>query len=153
MASSSGEPSSRIFQHRSFRAYVTAQTCSSLSFQIVSLAVSWQLYAMTHSAFMLGMIGLMQFVPSVLLALPAGHLADQYNRKTLIIGGQSVEFLASLGLILLSYFTAGSAALLLSLVFVFAGAGLRRPLDDLITSCLAPCQSVVKRDGDQSGVS
>lgn len=120
MASSSGEPSSRIFQHRSFRAYVTAQTCSSLSFQIVSLAVSWQLYAMTHSAFMLGMIGLMQFVPSVLLALPAGHLADQYNRKTLIIGGQSVEFLASLGLILLSYFAAGSAALLLSLVFVFS---------------------------------
>lgn len=89
----------------------------------MSLAVSWQLYAMTHSAFMLGMIGLMQFVPSVLLALPAGHLADQYNRKTLIIGGQSVEFLASLGLILLSYFAAGSAALLLSLVFVFRWRG------------------------------
>ncbi|MFC6379391.1 MFS transporter [Tatumella terrea] len=120
MDSSSGEPSSRIFHHTGFRAYVTAQTCSSLSFQIISLAVSWQLYSMTHSAFMLGMIGLMQFVPSVLLALPAGHLADQYNRKSLILGGQSVEFLAAIGLILMSFLMPGSAVLLLSLVFIFS---------------------------------
>lgn len=120
MDSSSGEPSSRIFHHPGFRAYVVAQTCSTLSFQIISLAVSWELYAMTHSAFMLGMIGLMQFVPSVLLALPAGHLADQYNRKTLIIGGQTVELLSVAGLALLPFLAANSTTLLLALVFLFS---------------------------------
>ncbi len=48
------------------------------------------------------MIGLMQFLPSVLLALPAGHLADQYNRKTLIVVGQVVECIAVVGLITLT---------------------------------------------------
>ena len=46
-----------------------------------SVAVSWQIYALTNSAMALGMIGLMQFLPSVLLALPAGHLADQFDRR------------------------------------------------------------------------
>ncbi|MBS0892716.1 MFS transporter [Tatumella sp. JGM130] len=120
MVSSGGESSSRVFHHPGFRVYVAAQTCSSLSFQIVSLAVSWQLYTMTHSTFMLGMIGLMQFIPSVVLALPAGHLADQYNRKTLIIGGQSIEFLAVIGLAVLPFIGTGSPVILLALVCLFS---------------------------------
>ncbi len=111
---------SLLMNHSPFRHYVTAQSCSSLSFQIVSLAVSWQLYEMTHSALMLGMIGLMQFLPSVLFALPAGHLADQYNRKIMILVGQSVELLSVLALLALPLFAPHNTTLLLAIVFLFS---------------------------------
>ena len=50
-----------LLRHRSFVAFWLARTCSSFGFQMFSVAVSWQIYALTHSAMALGMIGLMQF--------------------------------------------------------------------------------------------
>jgi MFS family permease len=49
------------------------------------MAVGWELYERTHSAFMLGLVGLTQVVPMFLLTLPAGHTADNYNRKQIIV--------------------------------------------------------------------
>ncbi|MBT0716957.1 MFS transporter [Rosenbergiella epipactidis] len=133
------------FSHRGFRHYLIAQTCSSLSFQIVSLAVSWQIYAITHSAFMLGMIGLMQFLPSVLLALPAGHLADQYNRKTLIITGQVVECVAVLGLIALPLMSWLSTSALLGLVALFSIAkAVEGPANTSLLPALLPPELLSK---------
>jgi len=133
------------FSHRGFRHYLIAQTCSSLSFQIVSLAVSWQIYAITHSAFMLGMIGLMQFLPSVLLALPAGHLADQYNRKTLIVTGQVVEFIAVVGLIALPLFSWLSTTALLALVALFSVAkAVEGPANTSLLPALLPPELLSK---------
>lgn len=133
------------FSHRGFRHYLIEQTCSSLSFQIVSLAVSWQIYAITHSAFMLGMIGLMQFLPSVLLALPAGHLADQYNRKTLIITGQVVECIAVLGLIALPLMSWLSTSALLGLVALFSIAkAVEGPANTSLLPALLPPELLSK---------
>ncbi|WP_241610346.1 MFS transporter [Rosenbergiella epipactidis] len=133
------------FSHRGFRHYLIAQTCSSLSFQIVSLAVSWQIYAITHSAFMLGMIGLMQFLPSVLLALPAGHLADQYNRKTLIVTGQVVECIAVLGLIALPLMSWLSTSALLGLVALFSIAkAVEGPANTSLLPALLPPELLSK---------
>ncbi|WP_241606500.1 MFS transporter [Rosenbergiella epipactidis] len=133
------------FSHRGFRHYLIAQTCSSLSFQIVSLAVSWQIYAITHSAFMLGMIGLMQFLPSVLLALPAGHLADQYNRKTLIVTGQVVECIAVVGLIALPLMSWLSTSALLGLVALFSIAkAVEGPANTSLLPALLPSELLSK---------
>ncbi|PIJ46731.1 MFS transporter [Tatumella sp. OPLPL6] len=133
------------FSHRGFRHYLIAQTCSSLSFQIVSLAVSWQIYAITHSAFMLGMIGLMQFLPSVLLALPAGHLADQYNRKTLIVTGQVVECIAVVGLIALPLMSWLNTSALLGLVALFSIAkAVEGPANTSLLPALLPPELLSK---------
>ncbi|WKX27893.1 MFS transporter [Tatumella ptyseos] len=133
------------FSHSGFRHYLIAQTCSSLSFQIVSLAVSWQIYAITHSAFMLGMIGLMQFLPSVLLALPAGHLADQYNRKTLIVVGQVVECFAVVGLIVLPLMSWLSTPALLGLVALFSIAkAVEGPANTSLLPALLPPELLSK---------
>lgn len=133
------------FSHRGFRHYLIAQTCSSLSFQIVSLAVSWQIYAITQSAFMLGMIGLMQFLPSVLLALPAGHLADHYNRKTLIVTGQVIEFLAVVGLIALPLVSGLSTPALLALVALFSIAkAIEGPANTSLLPALLPPELLSK---------
>jgi MFS family permease len=63
-------------------------------FQMLSIIVGWQIYSQTHSAFWLGMIGLVQFFPSVILALPAGHIADQFDRRRVVMFGQILEWAA-----------------------------------------------------------
>ena len=83
-----------LFRHRAFVAFWLARICSSFGFQMLSVAVGWQIYAITGRAFDLGLIGLVQFVPSLLLALPAGHVADQFERRRIVLVGQLVEWLA-----------------------------------------------------------
>ncbi|WP_288477432.1 MFS transporter [uncultured Pantoea sp.] len=111
-----------LWRHRTFVAFWTARTCSSFGFQMFSVAISWQIYALTNSAMALGMIGLMQFLPSVLLALPAGHLADQYDRRRIVLLGQLVEFAALLALVVLTLFHHADRTMLWGLVFMIAVA-------------------------------
>jgi MFS family permease len=68
------------------------------------LAVEWELYQRTESAAALGFVGLVQFVPVLLLAIPAGHLADRMSRKWLFFFAQALMMLASAGLTAVSYF-------------------------------------------------
>ena len=58
---------------------------------MTAVAVGWQVYALTHSTFALGMMGLVQFLPMLLLTLVVGHVADRFNRKTVISICQVVE--------------------------------------------------------------
>src|ERR1700733_5902265 len=83
-----------LLQHRAFVAFWSAGVASGFGFQMVSVAVGWQVYAITGRAFDLGLIGLVQFVPSLLLALPAGHAADQLERRRIVLCGQLAEGLA-----------------------------------------------------------
>ena len=57
---------------------------------MLSVAVGWQVYAVTGRAFDLGLVGLVQFVPSLLLALPAGHAADREARQRIVLVAQLV---------------------------------------------------------------
>ena len=61
---------------------------------MLSVAVGWQIYAITGRALDLGLIGLVQFAPSLLLALPARHLADPFNRRRIVALCQVVECIA-----------------------------------------------------------
>ncbi|MGH8320526.1 MAG: hypothetical protein ACRESI_01080 [Gammaproteobacteria bacterium] len=54
-----------LLHHRDFRLFWCAQVASGFAYQVLSVAVDWQTYALTHSTFDLGMIGLVQFVPSL----------------------------------------------------------------------------------------
>ncbi|WP_318377811.1 MFS transporter [Enterobacter sp.] len=92
----------RLLQHRSFVAFWLARTSSGFGFQMLSIIVGWQIYSQTQSAFWLGMIGLVQFVPSLTLALWAGHIADQFDRRRVVMAGQVVEWVA---IVLLAWLT------------------------------------------------
>jgi MFS family permease len=83
-----------LLRHRAFLQFWFAKNASSFGFQMMSVAVGWQIYELTHRAFDLGLIGLAQFVPSVLLALPAGHIADQFDRRRIVTVCQAIEWLA-----------------------------------------------------------
>jgi MFS family permease len=81
--------------HRPFLFFVTARGFSEFSYQIGTVAVGWQVYALTGSAFALGMVGLVQFIPSALLLFAAGHVADRYDRRRVVQVCQIAEALAS----------------------------------------------------------
>ena len=83
-----------LLNHPAFVAFWLARIASSFGFQMLSVAVGWQIYSITGRALDLGLIGLAQFIPSLLLALPAGHVADQFERRRIVLFGQIVEWVA-----------------------------------------------------------
>ena len=70
--------------HRDFRRLWTSMLCSSVAMQMAAVAIGWQVYSIRHSAFDLGLIGLAEFAPVLLLALPAGQLADRLPRLAVV---------------------------------------------------------------------
>src|ERR1700677_1112341 len=74
-------PRALIVAHPAYGWFWCARIASGVAFQIQAVAVGWQIYEITHSTFMLGMAGLVQFVPIVLFTLVAGHVADRYDRR------------------------------------------------------------------------
>src|SRR6204780_405512 len=73
-----------LLAQRDFLVYLGARSFSEYSYQIATVAVGWQIYELTGSAFNLGMVGLVQFIPSALLVFAAGHTADRYDRKRVV---------------------------------------------------------------------
>jgi MFS family permease len=99
MSSPSLPGAGALFRHRPFVFYFWARTFSEFSYQIGAVAVGWQVYALTKSAFALGMVGLAQFVPTAALIFIAGHAADRFDRRRVvgicqIVAGLTAAFLA-----------------------------------------------------------
>ena len=84
-----------LYGHSAFRLYFTGRLFSHFSRQIVAVAVGWQVYEITGSAFHLGMVGLAQFLPTLLLTFNAGHAADRHDRKRIVQWCQWIEGLAA----------------------------------------------------------
>lgn len=84
MSSVESASSSVLFSHRPFLFYFLARGFSEFAQQIAAVAVGWQVYALTSSAFDLGLVGLVQFIPTALLVFLAGHIADRYDRKRVV---------------------------------------------------------------------
>ncbi len=72
------------FRHRSFRVFWFVRTASSMSFQMLAVAIGWTMYEITGSAFDLGLVGLAQFLPMVALTLVVGHVADRLDRRAIM---------------------------------------------------------------------
>lgn len=104
--------------HPAFVQYWIARITSGFGYEMFSVAVGWQIYALTHRALDLGLIGLAQFVPSLLFALPAGHIADQFDRRRVVAICQAVVFLAIAALAFGSLYGLLDETRILMLVFV-----------------------------------
>lgn len=91
------------WRFRDFRLLCVGSFVSALGSQMVSVAIGWELYERTNSALDLGLVGLVQVIPILLLSLPAGQIADRFNRKRIVLMSQLLLSLCSLGLALLSY--------------------------------------------------
>jgi len=74
----------RLSAYPSFIRYWFARVIGTLANQMLMVALAWQMYDLTNSAWDLGLVGLLQFIPALLLTLPAGHFADRYHRGHII---------------------------------------------------------------------
>ena len=95
MSSSSSDSASALLRHKPFQLYFGGRAFSNFSRQIVAVAVGWQVYALTGSAFALGMVGLVSFLPTALLTFLAGHVADRFDRKRVVQICQMLEGVAA----------------------------------------------------------
>jgi MFS family permease len=90
-------------RHPDYRRLLGGNILASIAGEMQSVAVGWELYQRTDDPAALGLVGLAQFLPVVLLAIPAGHLADLYSRKAQLIAAQGLAALTSLALAALSF--------------------------------------------------
>ena len=87
---------------RGFRRFLAGNVLGTFGLQMQGVAVGWELYERTHSALALGLVGLAQVTPIMLLFLPVGHVVDRYDRRQVLMGAQGVLALAAFGLALVS---------------------------------------------------
>ncbi|MDP4090579.1 MAG: MFS transporter, partial [Bacillota bacterium] len=92
--------SSNPLLNKSYVFLIVARMSNNIASQMLTVAVGWQIYSITKSTFYLGLVGLMQFLPMILLTLVAGHVADRYNRKFMVCISLAIE---SIGIFILAF--------------------------------------------------
>lgn len=88
---------------RDYRLYSVGGLVAIIGNQMQGVAVGWELYERTHDPWSLGLVGLVQALPVILLALPAGQIADRFDRRRIVLAMELLLMLCWLGLAALSY--------------------------------------------------
>src|SRR5438093_2864651 len=91
------------FRFGGFRLFTAGNLLSISGRLMLAVALEWEIYARTHSATALGLVGLVIATPVVALSLPAGHLADRFSRKRIILVSQIFSAVISVALALVSW--------------------------------------------------
>lgn len=91
-------PATSLMGHRSFMLFWCARTSTTGAYQMLAVAVGWQLYDLTNNPLDLGIVGLVQFVPLVALAILVGQIADRYDRRAVIRITQVAKAIAAFAL-------------------------------------------------------
>ena len=125
-----------------------ARLASTMGYQMLALIIGWQVYELTDSAFDLGLVGLIQFVPAVVLTLLIGHAADRYDRRLIVRAAQSVYALAALMITAALLAGALSRDLLFAAVFLIGCArAFEMPTAHSLVPTLVPAATDVARGG------
>lgn len=106
-------------RYRDYLCLLSGGVLSAIGMGVQTVAIGWEVWNRTRDAWMLGLTGLAQFIPILLLALPAGQAADRYNRKHIYQGAQFLGAIASLSL--MGYSIVGASVWLELLCLVFVG--------------------------------
>src|SRR5690606_23795809 len=97
------DPRYAAFGHSAFLRFWLARFLATFCTQIVSVAVGWQIYELTHDPFDLGLVGVIQFAPSVLLVLVTGALADRFGRRLIMGVSALLEAACAVALVVLTF--------------------------------------------------
>src|SRR4051812_16828484 len=95
----SAESSWGVFRHRDFACYCASRFVSALAIQMQNVAVGWRVYDLTGDPLALGLVGLAGFLPAICLALVTGHVADRFDRRSVLMTCYAVMTLTGLGLL------------------------------------------------------
>lgn len=121
-----------------FRLLIAGRFVAQVGEMMVSIGVGWELYERTNDPLALGLVGLVQVIPVMLLSLPGGYVADRYDRKRVTLISQLVLVVCSLLLAVLS-FTEGALPLLYLTLAVIGGArAFNNPAESALTPQVVP---------------
>src|SRR5579875_4168897 len=123
------------FLSRDFLRYQLARVVVIIGAEAQSLAVAWQVYQITHRAIDLGYTGLVLFLPGLLFILPAGHVADRFDRRQVILVCYALQALCSLALLRFAWNGVHAVWPIFTLLF-FVGTG--RAFSGPASSALIP---------------
>ncbi|MBT3344747.1 MAG: MFS transporter [Gemmatimonadetes bacterium] len=127
-----------VFRIASYRDYTVGSLATRVGTRLQSVAMGWDVYQRTGEPLALGLVGLIQVIPAILLALPAGWIADTYDRRRVILFSLAGMTLTSLGLAWQSWIEAPIATLYI-LLFLDAVAGtMGRPARTAILPRIVP---------------
>ncbi len=131
------------FRSRDFRLYQMARLLVILGAEAQSVAVAWQVYQITHSALDLGYTGLALFLPGLFCMLAAGHVADRYDRRKIILICYAVQAICTVALLRFALFGTGAVGPdgrppIWPIYAVLVGIGLGRAFSGPAASALLP---------------
>jgi MFS family permease len=130
-----------LLRHQPFVRFLSARVCATTATQMQAVAIGWQMYGLTHNPLDLGLVGLAQFLPAIALFLVAGHVADRYDRRTVLRICQGVGAAAMAMLALATY----GGWITREVIFTVAGVlGAARAFESPTQSSLLP--AVVQAD-------
>ena len=133
------------FKSRDFRLYQAARLMVIVGAEAQSVAVAWQVYAITHSALDLGFTGLALFLPGLFFMLAAGHVADRYDRRKIILACYGLQAVCTVVLLWLSLSGwAFEGGRVWPIYAVLVGIGLGRAFSGPAASAMLP--SLVPKD-------
>ncbi len=126
-------------QHRNFTLYLVARFIATLAVQMQSVAVGWQVYAITNDPLDLGLIGLAQFLPFIVLVLPAGQIADRFDRRLILAACYVVEVACAVCLLAFTVYGAREVWPVFAVLVLFGSArAFAMPTSQAITPNLVP---------------
>ncbi len=123
------------WRSRDFRFYQLGRLFAVLGAEAQSVGVAWQVYQLTHSPLALGYTGLALFLPGLFFVLPAGHVADRYDRRAIILICYAVQAIATAALLWLSLHGVGSVWPVYLILFII---GLGRAFSGPASSAFVP---------------
>jgi MFS family permease len=134
-------PAGVALRYRDFRYYQAGRFSGVVATQMLSVTVGWQVYEQTRRPLDLGYVGLAQFLPAFVLALPAGHLADRFDRRRIVTICQAAYFLVAAMLLGTTYRTGGSVTQIYALLLMFGAArGMNGPAGQAMLPELVPIE-------------
>ena len=124
-----------ILRHPAFVLFWFSRVAITVGYQMLIVAVGWQLYSLTNDPFDLGLIGLIQFIPVMLLFLVVGQVTDRYDRRLVLIGCQAIEAVAA-GTLLVALLTGSMAReVILAVAFIL---GVARAFEVTLMQIIVP---------------
>jgi MFS family permease len=129
-------------RHPDYRYLLAAGVLASIGGEVQAVAVGWEIYQRTGSAAQLGLVGLAQFLPVLLLALPAGHVADRFSRRAVLQLAQGIMILASLGLLALTVLHGPVALIYACLVLAGTARAFSAPARSSLLALVVPPESL-----------
>jgi MFS family permease len=137
-------PSASAFTHRDFRLYWIGMLTEAFALQMALVAIGWQVYSVRENPLDLGLVGLAEFVPLLLFALPAGQLADRIPRRSLLTVMVTLDMVVLVGLLGVTARGPDSVWPFFALAFLLgSGSAVGAPASRALTPTLVPQEILV----------